>query len=44
MDGHNGRCAIDFIMSYYGRNGKDDSHVAEKLLCTSIALRHAGSF
>jgi hypothetical protein len=29
-------------MSYYGWNGKDDSHAAEKLLGASIALRHAG--
>ena len=29
-------------MSYYGWNGKDDSHAAGKLLGASIALRHAG--
>ena len=29
-------------MSYYGWNGKDDSHAATKLLGTLIALRYAG--
>ncbi|MPZ08429.1 MAG: hypothetical protein GEU26_18775 [Nitrososphaeraceae archaeon] len=37
-DGHNGRCAVGVIMSYYGWNGKDDSHAAGRL----IALRHVG--
>lgn len=41
-DGHNGRCAIGVVMSYFGWNGKDDSHAAGKLLGTSIALNHAG--
>ena len=41
-DGHDGRCAIGVIMSYYGWKGKDDSHAGEKLLGASIALRHAG--
>jgi hypothetical protein len=40
-DGHNGRCALGVIMSYYGWNGKDDSQAASKLLCTLIALRYA---
>jgi hypothetical protein len=26
-DGHNGRCALGVIMSYYGWNGKDDSQL-----------------
>jgi hypothetical protein len=41
-DGHNGRCALGVIMSYYGWNGKDDSQAASKLLGTLIALRYAG--
>ena len=41
-DGHNGRCALGVIMSYYGWNGKDDSQGASKLLGTLIALRCAG--
>jgi hypothetical protein len=41
-DGHNGRCALGVIMSYYGWNGKDDSQAASKLLGTLIALRSAG--
>lgn len=41
-DGHNGRCAIGIIMSYYGWNGKDDSHAGGKLLGVLITLRHAG--
>jgi hypothetical protein len=41
-DGHNGRCAIGVIMSYYGWNGKDDSQAPGKLLGALIALRHAG--
>ena len=41
-DGHNGRCALGVIMSYYGWNGKDDSQVTRKLLSTLIALSYAG--
>ena len=41
-DGHNGRCALGVIMSYYGWNDKDDSQAASKLLGTLIALRYAG--
>ena len=41
-DGHNGRCALGVIMSYYGWNGQDDSEAASKLLGTLIALRCAG--
>jgi hypothetical protein len=41
-DGHDGRCAVGVIMSYFGWNGKDDSHAGGKLLGASIALRHAG--
>ena len=41
-DGHDGRCAVGVIMSYYGWNGKDDPHAREKLLGASIALIHLG--
>jgi 3'-phosphoadenosine 5'-phosphosulfate sulfotransferase (PAPS reductase)/FAD synthetase len=41
-DGHNGRCALGVIMSYYGWDGKDDSQAAKKLLGTLIALSYAG--
>ena len=41
-DGHDGRCAVGVIMSYYDWNGKDDSHAREKLLGASIALRYMG--
>ena len=41
-DGHNGRCALGVIMSYYGWNGKDDSQASSKLLGSLIALRCAG--
>ena len=41
-DGYDGRCAVGVIMSYYGWNGKDDSHAGEKLVGASIALRHTG--
>ena len=40
-DGHNGRCALGIIMSYYGWNGKDDSQVTRKLLSILIALSYA---
>ena len=41
-DGHNGRCAIGVIMSYYGWNGKDDSRAGGKLLGALITLRYTG--
>ena len=31
-DGHNGRCAVGVIMSYYGWDGKDGPGAARKLL------------
>jgi hypothetical protein len=40
-DGHNGRCAIGVIMSYFGWNGTDDSQASGKLLGALIALRYA---
>jgi 3'-phosphoadenosine 5'-phosphosulfate sulfotransferase (PAPS reductase)/FAD synthetase len=41
-DGHNGRCAMGVIMSYYGWGGKDSPGAERKLLAALIALRHAG--
>jgi hypothetical protein len=41
-DGHNGRCAIGVLMSYFGWNGKDDIRASGKLLSAFIALTHAG--
>jgi hypothetical protein len=41
-DGHNGRCAIGVIMSYYGWDGKDWTGASSKLLAALFALRHAG--
>ena len=41
-DGHNGRCALGVIMSYFGWNGQDDFQASSKLLGTLIALRSAG--
>ena len=41
-DGHNGRCAIGVLMSYFGWNGKEDTHAASRLLDASITLRHVG--
>jgi hypothetical protein len=41
-DGHNGRCAMGVIMSYFGWDGKDDIRASRKLLSAFIALTHAG--
>jgi hypothetical protein len=41
-DGHNGRCAIGVIMSYYGWDGEVDSRASRKLLRAFIALTNAG--
>jgi hypothetical protein len=41
-DGHDGRCALGVLMSYYGWNGKDDFQATKKLLGTLIVLRYAG--
>ena len=40
-DGHDGRCALGVIMSYYGWNGKDDSQAPRKLSHTLIELGFA---
>lgn len=41
-DGHNGRCAIGVLMSYYGWNGKGDSKAEEKLNEALGELKQAG--
>ena len=41
-DGHNGRCALGVIMSYYGWDGEVDSRSSRKLLRAFIALTNAG--
>ncbi len=41
-DGHNGRCDIGVIMSYFGWNGKDDFRASKKLLRAFTALTQAG--
>jgi hypothetical protein len=41
-DGHNGRCAIGVIMSYYGWDGKENALESSELLAALFALRHAG--
>jgi hypothetical protein len=40
-DGHDGRCALGVIMSYYGWNGKDDSQAPRKLSHALIELGFA---
>ena len=42
-DGHDGRCAIGVIMSYFGWNGKDDYRASGKLLSVLVALAHTGA-
>jgi hypothetical protein len=41
-DGHNGRCAIGVIMSYFGWDGKDDFDTARILVAALGELKHAG--
>jgi hypothetical protein len=41
-DGHNGRCAIGLIMSYFGWNGKNDPGSARKLLAAFVSLKNEG--
>jgi hypothetical protein len=38
-DGHNGRCAIGVIMSYYGWDGRIDFDTANNLLAASDMLK-----
>jgi hypothetical protein len=40
-DGHDGRCALGVIMSYYGWNGKDNSKAPRKLSYALIELGFA---
>jgi hypothetical protein len=39
-DGHNGRCALGVIMSYYGWNGQDESLSSRRSLSELIGIRH----
>ena len=39
-DGHNGRCALGVIMSYYGWNGQDESLSTRRSLSELIGIRH----
>jgi hypothetical protein len=41
-DGHNGRCAIGLIMSYFGWNGKNDLGSARRLLAAFVTLKNEG--
>jgi hypothetical protein len=41
-DGHNGRCAIGVIMSYFGWDGKDDFDTARVLVAALGELKRAG--
>jgi hypothetical protein len=41
-DGHNGRCAIGLIMSYFGWNGTNDRGSAHKLLAAFVTLKDEG--
>jgi hypothetical protein len=40
-DGHDGRCALGVIMSYFGWNGKDNSQAPRKLSYALIELGFA---
>ena len=39
-DGHNGRCALGIIMSYFNWNGRNDSDAPDRLLDALVALGH----
>jgi hypothetical protein len=41
-DGHNGRCTLGVIMSYFGWNGRVSFDAATNLLAVSDELKHAG--
>jgi hypothetical protein len=41
-DGHNGRCAMGVLMSYFGWDGRDDSRASRKFLSVFNALSHGG--
>ena|ERR671918_2888027 len=41
-DGHNGRCAIGVILSYFGWDGRIDLDTANDLLAVSDFLEHVG--
>jgi hypothetical protein len=41
-DGHNGRCVIGLIMSYFGWNGKNSPGSAQRLLAAFVSLKNEG--
>jgi hypothetical protein len=41
-DGHDGRCAIGVVMSYFGWKDKDDSEAGKKLMKALNELAQAG--
>jgi hypothetical protein len=41
-DGHDGRCAIGLIMSYFGWSGKNDPGSARRLLAAFVSLKNEG--
>jgi hypothetical protein len=41
-DGHNGRCAMGVIMSFYGWDGKCFTNSERRLYAALVALRQAG--
>ena len=41
-DGHNGRCAIGVLMSYFGWDGRDNYDAAGGLFAALGELKHAG--
>ena len=41
-DGHNGRCAIGVMMSYFGWDGTDDFDTAKVLFVALGELKQAG--
>ncbi|MPZ07901.1 MAG: hypothetical protein GEU26_16050 [Nitrososphaeraceae archaeon] len=41
-DGHDGRCVIGLLMSFYGWDGKDDLDAVKRLLAALAELKDAG--
>ena len=40
-NGHNGRCAVGVLMSYFGWNGRDDYDAANNSFAALGELKHA---
>jgi len=40
-DGHNGRCAIGVILSYFGWDGRDEPDSTQTMLATFDNIKHA---